>query len=202
MPRDVYGRLLETMLYFHGNFRRTHALLAATIPRSQTLPRRELEALLQRGLGLAHHLEMHHSIEEAHIFPRLAVRMPAFAQGDAHIKEHAAMHARLEVFEAYCSEVLNRLKTARARKAEQDGAGQPIKTKAGQEEEDEEEDEDDQVKRGPWPTDIYDKDRMEQLTKDLASTLFPHLDAEERSLRADNLRKAGFTEREMMMIPL
>lgn len=195
MPRDPYGRILEVMLYFHANFRRTHALILATLPHSQTLPKPDLEMLMQRGLGLAHHLEMHHSIEEAHIFPRLAVKLPAFGKGDAHIAEHAAMHARLDVFEAYCTKVLSNLKSAKAKQAEKDGAGRLLKSADDKEE-------DDSPRRGAWPIEIYDKEQMEKVTKDLASTLFPHLDAEEKSLRPDNLRKAGFTEREIMAIPM
>lgn len=75
MPRsrnggDPYNYLLERMLPFHANFRRTIAMIQQTLPQTQSLPRRDLERFLAVGVQLVHHLEMHHSIEvrrsEAH----------------------------------------------------------------------------------------------------------------------------------------
>jgi hypothetical protein len=37
-------------------------------------------------------LDFHHRIEETHIFPVLAKRMPAFAKNDQHIRSHRDIH--------------------------------------------------------------------------------------------------------------
>lgn len=46
--------------------------------------------------GVYHHLfvelTMHHTIEEQHIFPVLAKRMPSFRNDEAHLKSHHGIH--------------------------------------------------------------------------------------------------------------
>lgn len=37
-------------------------------------------------------LTVHHTIEERHIFPILAKRMPAFQNNDVHIQSHHGIH--------------------------------------------------------------------------------------------------------------
>ena len=37
-------------------------------------------------------LTMHHTIEERHIFPLLAKKMPEFRANEAHIKSHQGIH--------------------------------------------------------------------------------------------------------------
>jgi hypothetical protein len=37
-------------------------------------------------------LTMHHTIEEQHIFPVLATRMPTFGDNEAHLKSHHGIH--------------------------------------------------------------------------------------------------------------
>ena len=46
-------------------------------------------------------LNMHHGIEEMHIFPILAVRMPAFKKELALLTQHKQIHAGLERLEEY-----------------------------------------------------------------------------------------------------
>jgi len=60
----------------------------------------------QRGMSLSYylasahqmktHLTMHHTIEERHIFPFLAKRMPQFANAAVHINSHKGIHDGLE----------------------------------------------------------------------------------------------------------
>lgn len=194
MPNnDPFGRLLQGMLPFHNHFRMEHAQIIRGIPNSQTCSKVSLLRLMQQSIQLCGHLEMHHSIEEAHIFPLLAKKVPSFALDSEHIKEHALMHAQLEALQQYSSKVLRDLQSSPGRKAESDGAGQIIK---GEDEDDED------PKRKPWPTSIYDEEQFDSLIKGVAATLFPHLQAEEASLRPENLKKHGMTLGDIQRIPM
>lgn len=198
MPsRDPFNRLYEGMLPFHENFRRSYAQLQQALPVSQRLPKRDLERFLAVGMQMCHHLEMHHQIEvstttmpqrisrclihfsppryqETYIFPLLAKRMPAFGHDDAHRKEHAVMHTRLEAFEAYIGQVGGALNSSRAK-----GLSNP-----------------------EWPRDIYDGEKMKEIIDALGEALFPHLKAEEESLKAKSMRAAGWTAAEIARIPM
>lgn len=60
--------------------------------------------IILTGLGFCSQLEMHHSIEEQHIFPLLAKKMPEFRPRVALLKQHKQIHAGLEKFEAYLND--------------------------------------------------------------------------------------------------
>jgi hemerythrin-like domain-containing protein len=60
-----------------------------------------LRQFLTTGLDFCHHLEMHHSIEENHIFPPLARKMPEFRKELELLTQHKQIHAGLDRFEAY-----------------------------------------------------------------------------------------------------
>lgn len=81
-----------------------------------------LRQFLATGIQFCKQLELHHSIEEQHIFPMLAERMPEFQtpaqrkragikNGDAGAKElirqHETIHQGMDGFEAYLKSVLN-----------------------------------------------------------------------------------------------
>lgn len=58
------------------------------------------------GLHFAEDLEIYHGIEEKHIFPYLAKRMPEFQTGRGRqaaelLRQHQEIHAGLEGFRAY-----------------------------------------------------------------------------------------------------
>lgn len=53
------------------------------------------------GLDFCHHLHVHHTIEEQHIFPVLAKKMPAFREELELLTQHKQIHKGLEVFQAY-----------------------------------------------------------------------------------------------------
>lgn len=197
MPVDPFARLLQGMLPYHNHFRMEHAQIAKGLQRSQSAPKVTLIRLMQQALQLCHHLEMHHTIEEAHIFPLLADKVPSFAHNSAHIAEHAAMHAKLEELEAYASKVMQDLRSAPGKRAEADGSGQPLGRSS-----DADSDEDEVTKRKPWPAAVYDEERFAGLVKDVAAKLFPHLEAEESSLKPDNLKKHGLTLKELARIPM
>ena len=56
---------------------------------------------LAAGRQFCNHLEIHHSIEEQHIFPVLAKKMPAFQKELELLTQHKAIHAGLEQFQEY-----------------------------------------------------------------------------------------------------
>jgi hypothetical protein len=118
--------------------------------------------------------------QESYVFPLLAKRMPAFAAGDAHTKEHEVMHAALELLEAYSKQCLRALSSSQGKKAIENGAGEAGKT---------------------WPKEVYDPEKMSILLLTLARALFPHLEAEEESIKGANMRKAGWTEAELRTLP-
>lgn len=69
-----------------------------------------LKQFISVGLQLVSHLSMHHSIEEAHIFPVLAKRMPEFKAGRNAaelLRQHQEIHKGMDGLEEY----LNRCKS-------------------------------------------------------------------------------------------
>ncbi|KAF8244341.1 hypothetical protein K440DRAFT_610061 [Wilcoxina mikolae CBS 423.85] len=61
-------------------------------------------SLISLGLRFVQHLEMHHGIEEAHIFPRLAERMPAFQKQRELVEQHKVIHEGLDKVKKYLAE--------------------------------------------------------------------------------------------------
>jgi hypothetical protein len=131
---------------------------------------------------------MHHSIEERYIFPLLAPKIPSFGtENPVHIREHEAMHKKLEILEDYSKKTMRDLQSSVGRKLDGEGCGKEVEG-AG--------------KRKEWPTSVYDAEKLDAMLRELADTLFPHLDAEEKSLRASNLKEHGFTMQELQAIPM
>ncbi|KAK9899103.1 hypothetical protein P389DRAFT_141074 [Cystobasidium minutum MCA 4210] len=63
-----------------------------------------LREFLRHAEGLHQHLHMHHTIEEVHIFPILATRMPEFQkETGSHLKQHEQIHDGLDAYSAYIS---------------------------------------------------------------------------------------------------
>ena len=60
-----------------------------------------IRQFLQVGLQLCQHLDVHHSIEEQHIFPILARKMPAFKKELDLLTQHKQIHKGLDVLQAY-----------------------------------------------------------------------------------------------------
>ena len=60
-----------------------------------------IRQFLYAGLQFCHQLELHHGIEEAHIFPVLARKMPAFRKELELLTQHKQIHAGLEKFQSY-----------------------------------------------------------------------------------------------------
>ncbi|OJJ96224.1 hypothetical protein ASPACDRAFT_125771 [Aspergillus aculeatus ATCC 16872] len=97
----VYNRLAEHMDQFHTHFRHTYATLqtaCAPSNKKSTLPPK---ALITLGLEFCHHLTVHHTIEERHIFPVLARRMPEFRRELSLIGQHKVIHRGMDALERY-----------------------------------------------------------------------------------------------------
>lgn len=63
-----------------------------------------IRAFLGEGQDFIHHLTIHHTIEEQHIFPVLARRMPAFKKELELLTQHKRIHEGLDKLEAYLGE--------------------------------------------------------------------------------------------------
>lgn len=66
-----------------------------------------IRQFLAAGLEFCHHLHLHHSIEEKHVFPVLAMKMPAFSRELELLTQHKQIHKGLDVFQRYLEECKN-----------------------------------------------------------------------------------------------
>lgn len=107
--------------------------------------------------------------------------MPAFGPSATHVHEHEVMHTALESFGSELIATHKRLTSSQGKKAESEGCGQ-----GGKE----------------WPKAVYDGEKVKGLTEVLAQALLPHLEAEERSISAKSMREAGWSEEEVLRIPI
>lgn len=60
-----------------------------------------IRQFLAAGDQFAHHLTMHHGIEEQHIFPVLSRKMACFEPDQELLTQHKGIHEGLDKFEAY-----------------------------------------------------------------------------------------------------
>ncbi|KAK0637370.1 hypothetical protein B0T17DRAFT_613970 [Bombardia bombarda] len=113
----VYNRLAELMDYFHDHFRETWTTLYTACTTGRRPASMTLKQFLDAGVRLTQYLETHHTIEETHMYPLLARKMPTFrAAAAAHgagskkkksqqdcelLRQHQAIHVGMEDFEAY-----------------------------------------------------------------------------------------------------
>lgn len=113
---QAYNHMASHMDYFHNHFRSEWNELYSAVSstewghpsnKSNSAPVKQLSAsrIISVGNSFLSHLTMHHSIEEQHIFPVLARKMPAFQKNSRHIQQHREIHAGLDKLEQYLSEV-------------------------------------------------------------------------------------------------
>jgi len=95
----------DHMDYFHQGFKRDFNSIYEMADGSFNKYGLSLPRFLQQATGLINHLNTHHSIEEAYIFPKLAVKMPAFK--DEHLKSHKGIHKGLDELEALVTKYKN-----------------------------------------------------------------------------------------------
>ncbi|MCJ1229214.1 hypothetical protein MMC12_005879 [Toensbergia leucococca] len=100
----TYNNMAEHMEYFHNHFRQTWKLLYSACSSGKRPSNMSLRQFIATGLQLCQHLEAHHSIEEQHIFPVLARKMPAFRKELELLSQHKEIHKGLEKLEKYMEE--------------------------------------------------------------------------------------------------
>jgi hemerythrin-like domain-containing protein len=97
----IYNRLAEHMDYFHNHFRQTWNMLYGACEANKRPSNISIRQFLSSGLQFCSQLQMHHDIEEVHVFPVLARKMPAF-QSEMEMKTaHKSIHAGLEKLEPW-----------------------------------------------------------------------------------------------------
>ncbi|QQK43679.1 hemerythrin/HHE cation-binding motif [Penicillium digitatum] len=94
----TYNRMEEQMEGFHNHFRLTWNQLWKACGSSG---KRGLSArqVIMMGLQFCSQLDFHHSIEEQHIFPVLAKKMPEFRKELELLSQHSQIHAGIEKLE-------------------------------------------------------------------------------------------------------
>ncbi|OHF03591.1 hypothetical protein CORC01_00910 [Colletotrichum orchidophilum] len=99
----VFNRMAEKMNYFHNHFRHQWTLLHDAATSGRRPSNMTLKQFIDTGLQFARHLAGHHGVEEAHVFPVLARRMPEFRGGSAGelLQQHKQIHKGMDDFEAY-----------------------------------------------------------------------------------------------------
>ncbi|KAG9637678.1 hypothetical protein KCU98_g20679, partial [Aureobasidium melanogenum] len=97
----IYNRMAEHMDMFHENFRRTWNLLYGACESKKRPTGMSIRQFIGVGDDFCHHLTIHHTIEERHIFPVLARKMPAFKKELELLTQHKQIHEGLDKFEEY-----------------------------------------------------------------------------------------------------
>ncbi|KAF2217319.1 hypothetical protein CERZMDRAFT_109068 [Cercospora zeae-maydis SCOH1-5] len=101
----VYNSMAEHMELFHNSFRQTWNIIYSACvsnTRPSGLSIRQFLALCSQ---FCHHLTMHHTIEEQHIFPVLAKKMGFFSPKEHALKQHQGIHDGVEALEEWVQEV-------------------------------------------------------------------------------------------------
>ncbi|KAJ5895678.1 hypothetical protein N7495_007369 [Penicillium taxi] len=98
----TYNRMSEQMQAFHNHFRliwkQLYEACSATGKNPAGLSARQI---IMTGLQFCSQLDFHHSIEERHIFPVLASKMPEFRKELELLSQHKLIHAGLERLGGY-----------------------------------------------------------------------------------------------------
>ncbi|EIM83064.1 uncharacterized protein STEHIDRAFT_141577 [Stereum hirsutum FP-91666 SS1] len=86
------------MSHFHDHFKTEFNSLYELADGTFAKRGMSLNAFLNKANELIHYLTIHHTIEERHIFPVLAKRMPMFAMENdgVHLESHKGIHHGLE----------------------------------------------------------------------------------------------------------
>ncbi len=90
--------------HFRSEWNALYSAVPSPSPSSADTPRHSTAFLVRAGLSFVGHLSLHHDIEETHIFPLLAMRMPAFRVDANPIAQHKEIHKGMDELEAYLRE--------------------------------------------------------------------------------------------------
>lgn len=99
-----YNKMAEHMDYFHNHFRSTWNTLYGACESQKRPKGMSIRQFLSLGQQFCHQLTMHHNIEEQHIFPVLAKKMPAFKKELELLSQHKQIHKGLDKLEKYLEE--------------------------------------------------------------------------------------------------
>jgi hemerythrin-like domain-containing protein len=100
----IYNHMAEHMNYFHNNFKRSWTILYSACEANKRPSNLSIRQFLNVGLQFCNHLTLHHNIEEEHIFPVLAKRMPAFQHEMQMKTHHKAIHTGLVELQTWLEE--------------------------------------------------------------------------------------------------
>ncbi|KAE9975380.1 hypothetical protein EG328_003219 [Venturia inaequalis] len=101
----AYNSMAEHMEYFHNRFRASWTLLYGACESGKRPSNISMRQFLSTGLDFCSHLELHHNIEEQHIFPVLAKKMPVFRHNLQMRSQHKEIHVGLVKLQEYLEEV-------------------------------------------------------------------------------------------------
>jgi len=100
----AYNSMAEHMEYFHNHFRQSWTLLHSACENNKRPSNLSLKQFIYTGLQFVSHLSTHHAIEEQHIFPILATKMPEFKNGRNAaelLRQHKEIHRGMDGLEEY-----------------------------------------------------------------------------------------------------
>ncbi|KAE8153346.1 hypothetical protein BDV25DRAFT_136952 [Aspergillus avenaceus] len=97
----TYNRMAAQMDQFHNHFRLEWNDLQNTCAAGKRPGGAKTKGLILKGLDFCSQLDFHHSIEEEHVFPILARKMPEFRQKKTLLAQHKKIHRGLEKLEEY-----------------------------------------------------------------------------------------------------
>ncbi|KAJ4352636.1 hypothetical protein N0V95_004081 [Ascochyta clinopodiicola] len=100
----IYNRMAEHMDYFHNHFRETWNVLYSACETGKRSKGMSIRQFISLGQQFCSQLEMHHGIEERHIFPVLAKKQPAFKKELELLTQHKEIHAGLDKLTKYLDE--------------------------------------------------------------------------------------------------
>lgn len=128
-----------------------------------------LNRFLRQAQELASHLDMHHRIEEAHIFPVLAKKMPQFKAGAREGGEHLESHRKIHAGEFYILVCVRTLTGTGLDKYEA------------------------YLEKCLADSSKYSASELREILDSFREVLFRHLDEEVHDLGAESMRAAGWT---------
>ncbi|KAF1838076.1 hypothetical protein BDW02DRAFT_594952 [Decorospora gaudefroyi] len=102
-----YNRMAEHMDYFHSHFRATWKVLYGACEAGRRPHNMPIRQFISTGQQFCHHLTVHHTIEEQHIFPVLAKKMSAFQKELDLLTQHKQIHNGLDKLETYLEACAN-----------------------------------------------------------------------------------------------
>ena len=88
----------------HEHFRQTWNILYLASSSGKRPAGMSIRQFLSVGLEFCDHLDLHHSIEERHIFPVLAKKMSAFREELELRSQHKEIHKGLDKFQVYLAD--------------------------------------------------------------------------------------------------